>query len=246
MSGTKPQASGTVQASNADPSMEDILASIRRILSEEDLPPGAPAPAAADAEVAREPDVFALDASMLVTESAPVTDWVETEQLPPALAGSDELPLNDVPAETAEPAPPPPEAFAAPEPLHPPSEPAPPDALAAPEPVPPPPPPEPVKKAPPAAEDPVPPLAMPDEPMPPAVPVPPQSGLTDFPILVPVPVSAPPARGRGRASRDAAPIVTPPPEPDMPEAAAPDPPPPEPSPAQPLRLSLGCSLSPSP
>lgn len=56
----------------ADPSMEDILASIRRILSEDDgaAEPAAAAaptaPAAAAPAVVEEPDVFALEASMLI------------------------------------------------------------------------------------------------------------------------------------------------------------------------------------
>jgi cell pole-organizing protein PopZ len=62
--------SGQTQAAGAggaDPSMEDILASIRRILSEDEAeqpaaaPPAKPGPAS---------DVLALDASMLVEESA--------------------------------------------------------------------------------------------------------------------------------------------------------------------------------
>lgn len=59
-----------------DPSMEDILASIRRILSEEEPPaaPGRATPPAAAAET-REPevkpdDVLVLDPSMLVEEEA--------------------------------------------------------------------------------------------------------------------------------------------------------------------------------
>jgi len=61
----------------ADPSMEDILASIRRILSEDERSPGAsPPPSQAPAEPAEkaevpEPDVLTLDTSMLVTEPAP-------------------------------------------------------------------------------------------------------------------------------------------------------------------------------
>ena len=68
-----------------DPSMEDILASIRRILSEDEAaagaapappappPPLPPAPAPApEPEPPGEPDVLALDASMLVAEPPPV------------------------------------------------------------------------------------------------------------------------------------------------------------------------------
>ena len=55
----------TSHASPADPSMEDILASIRRILNEEEAKPADPAPP--------EPsnDVFELDSSMMVAEIDP-------------------------------------------------------------------------------------------------------------------------------------------------------------------------------
>ncbi len=64
MSGS--QAGAPPQGAAADPSMEDILASIRRILSEDEAAAGstaepAPPPLA-------EPDVLALDTSMLVVE----------------------------------------------------------------------------------------------------------------------------------------------------------------------------------
>ena len=61
---TERDTSGT--GGGADPSMEDILASIRRILSEEDLPEDkalAPDPVAD-----QEPDVLLLDTSMLVAD----------------------------------------------------------------------------------------------------------------------------------------------------------------------------------
>ena len=58
-------------SAGADPSMEDILASIRRILSEDEAAPPAPMPAA-DAGAAGE-DVLELDAAMMVSEPpAPV------------------------------------------------------------------------------------------------------------------------------------------------------------------------------
>jgi cell pole-organizing protein PopZ len=73
-SGEPPPAGATA---SADPSMEDILASIRRILSEEDPPEEAPveAPAKAPVEVTRQPpgqtqDVLLLDNSMLVPDAA--------------------------------------------------------------------------------------------------------------------------------------------------------------------------------
>ena len=64
----------------ADPSMEDILASIRRILSEEDVPETA----AAEAKPAPE-DVLVLDASMLVTDE-PVSAAVRPDTAAELLA----------------------------------------------------------------------------------------------------------------------------------------------------------------
>ncbi len=67
MSGSQLQQSGAPAAGGgADPSMEDILASIRRILSEEDLPEDKAPPPAPPVE--QEPDVLLLDASMLVPD----------------------------------------------------------------------------------------------------------------------------------------------------------------------------------
>ena len=64
----------------ADPSMEDILASIRRILSEEEAPPAAPGgkppPGAGD--------VLVLDPSMLVPEDHELPDPVRPDPMPPA------------------------------------------------------------------------------------------------------------------------------------------------------------------
>ncbi len=54
--------SGAAGSTGADPSMEDILASIRRILSEEDEP------TAPEEEAGPEQDVLLLDASMLVAD----------------------------------------------------------------------------------------------------------------------------------------------------------------------------------
>ena len=58
----------------ADPSMEDILASIRRILSEDEgeQAAGHPEPQHAEPPASRESDVLALDASMMIEETAPV------------------------------------------------------------------------------------------------------------------------------------------------------------------------------
>lgn len=60
---------GQSPSAAADPSMEDILASIRRILSEEEAPPATGPNAAAPAA---EEDVFILDPSMMVDEQHPV------------------------------------------------------------------------------------------------------------------------------------------------------------------------------
>jgi cell pole-organizing protein PopZ len=62
--------SADAPAGGTDPSMEDILASIRRILSEEDVP--LPPPATTPPEAAdQEPDVLLLDRSMLVADAPP-------------------------------------------------------------------------------------------------------------------------------------------------------------------------------
>jgi hypothetical protein len=77
MSGSQPVPPDGQQAgaAAADPSMEDILASIRRILSEDETPASVaeaeappPAPPPPPHEEPEEPDVLALDASMLVAE----------------------------------------------------------------------------------------------------------------------------------------------------------------------------------
>jgi hypothetical protein len=103
MSGTPPGAAGAPPASGgtADPSMEDILASIRRILSEEEAAAGpAPAPASPTAES----DMLALETSMLVGEvPPPAQDRLD----PPAgpLADADAPPsLPPVPEPPAGPA----------------------------------------------------------------------------------------------------------------------------------------------
>jgi uncharacterized protein len=65
------QPNGTAPAAGGDPSMEDILASIRKILNEEDTGPAAPAVAAQPpAETGgHEDDVLMLDESMMVPEA---------------------------------------------------------------------------------------------------------------------------------------------------------------------------------
>lgn len=69
-------------ATGADPSMEDILASIRRILSEDEHASPRPAEAAAhDGPAVREPEeVYNLDASMIVEEQVRSTEPIVSEQ----------------------------------------------------------------------------------------------------------------------------------------------------------------------
>ncbi len=59
----------------ADPSMEDILASIRRILSEDETPPASPAAPPSGAS-----DVLVLDPSMLVPEMHDVPETAPTRR----------------------------------------------------------------------------------------------------------------------------------------------------------------------
>ena len=56
------------QAPAEDPSMEDVLASIRRILNDEPVAPDAAAPGQAEHQASPEPDVFVLDQTMLIEE----------------------------------------------------------------------------------------------------------------------------------------------------------------------------------
>ena len=69
-----------------DPSMEDILASIRRILHDEPAVPDAGAPSAtpepAAHEVSPSPDVFVLDQTMLIEEPPHVADHPFEHNLP--------------------------------------------------------------------------------------------------------------------------------------------------------------------
>lgn len=95
--------------------MEDILASIRRILSEDEAPAAKADPAQAEAApaapVAEEPDVFSLDESMLVAEpvaeaepaSAPMSQDDVTAMLE-AMSSPGE-PLEVVPVAAPEPTP---------------------------------------------------------------------------------------------------------------------------------------------
>lgn len=84
--------SGGATTAGPDPSMEDILASIRRILSEEEDPAAPPNPAA-------EPDVLLLDSSMLVPDQSarmpppPPPILMPTSEPPRLEAGADETVL---------------------------------------------------------------------------------------------------------------------------------------------------------
>ncbi|MDR3535626.1 MAG: DUF2497 domain-containing protein [Acetobacteraceae bacterium] len=122
MSGSQPPAA-TPSAGAADPSMEDILASIRRILSEDEPAPAAAAtPPLAEPEPPEEDDVLVLDASMEVAEapSAAEGDDFNPPPLDPSMAAEPEpelAPVAPVTFEAPEPTPielPPPMAEPAP------------------------------------------------------------------------------------------------------------------------------------
>lgn len=86
---------GTADGSAKDPSMEDILASIRRILSEDEkegvaadgAAPAAPEPDPTPVMAAEPPpeddDVLVLDASMMVANPGPETPLTAAEPPPP-------------------------------------------------------------------------------------------------------------------------------------------------------------------
>jgi cell pole-organizing protein PopZ len=133
MSGTAGQAGGS-----SDPSMEDILASIRRILSEDETPPSPapdpvvaapPAEEALSSSAADDDDVLVLDTSMLVQQpdAEPAADPMERPADPPPPAPRMAEPAAD----------PRPNPFAAPLPRDPfPADPLAPDPLP-PDPLPP-------------------------------------------------------------------------------------------------------------
>lgn len=74
---------------SADPSMEEILASIRRILNDDDVPaPPSPPKAAAEEPAEEEEDVLMLDDSMMVPASERVPDVAEAA---PESAESEEV-----------------------------------------------------------------------------------------------------------------------------------------------------------
>lgn len=84
-----------------DPSMEDILASIRRILSEDETEATPPAPASAGPAAPARPEVLALDASMLVedTPAAPLPLAVPVMAEPPKLSAAEPKPAEPKPAD---------------------------------------------------------------------------------------------------------------------------------------------------
>lgn len=106
MSGSQTQLGGAPPGSGADPSMEDILASIRRILSEEDSNPPKTGPAAIERglledssarmppEVIQHPDVLLLDNSMLVRDAPPRLDT--PKPAPPPYQGGATIPAPPI------------------------------------------------------------------------------------------------------------------------------------------------------
>ena len=110
MSGHPPDRRGADEGAGAsgDPSMEDILASIRRILSEDEAnpEPAAEAPLNPPAAPKPPPDVLALDPSMLVeeqpehTDQAPAPNPLPEPHLPPLPAHE---PEPEPPAQNAAP-----------------------------------------------------------------------------------------------------------------------------------------------
>lgn len=99
MSGAKTPAG---HEQGGDPSMEDILASIRRILSEDEPQAAPPAPAPAEAGTAVEDDVLVLDSSMEVAPgaepppvaTAPVEDEPDPEPAPVPVARAEPDPFE--------------------------------------------------------------------------------------------------------------------------------------------------------
>lgn len=106
MSGSQTQLGGAPPGSGADPSMEDILASIRRILSEEDSSPPKTGPAAIERglsedssarmppEVIQHSDVLLLDNSMLVRDAPPRLDT--PKPAPPPYQGGAAIPAPPI------------------------------------------------------------------------------------------------------------------------------------------------------
>ena len=87
--------SGSGGGAGGDPSMEEVLASIRRILSEEGQPPGATVPAPAD----KSDGVLVLDPSMMVRDERATTSAAVPSQ--PRTEPGAETPPNSVAPEAA-------------------------------------------------------------------------------------------------------------------------------------------------
>jgi cell pole-organizing protein PopZ len=94
------------EQNNPEPTMEEILASIRRIISEDDAPASAPAPASASEPAAHahepEPELEAHEDDVLE-----LTDRLESSDPVESLGDLDVFPATPAPAALA-PAPPPP------------------------------------------------------------------------------------------------------------------------------------------
>ena len=85
MSGTQspPGAAGTTGSTTAgDPSLEDILASIRRILSEDETAPPAEASPAHKPDAEAGDSVLVLDPTMMVSEPTPVVEETPVAEPP--------------------------------------------------------------------------------------------------------------------------------------------------------------------
>jgi len=105
-------AMGPVPTPGGDPSMDDILASIRKILNEDDVQAAAP-PAVAEAD--QDDEVMDLTSDMMIAAPAPTEEMAAPEPPPPAV----EVPVAPPPAaEMSRPEPPirPPQAPPVPQP----------------------------------------------------------------------------------------------------------------------------------
>ncbi len=100
--GAPGSAAGAPPAAGGDPSMEDILASIRRILAEEEGGAAAPASPAAAAGIAD--GVLQLDASMMLPDPV-VAPEPPLPEVPPAPAALEPAPPGPAPPAPASPAP---------------------------------------------------------------------------------------------------------------------------------------------
>jgi cell pole-organizing protein PopZ len=98
MSGAQPPPGAAGSTTAGDPSMEDILASIRRILSEDETSPSAGASPPVGASPPHKPDaepgdgVLVLDPTMMVPEPTPVVEETHVAE-PPTQTESPAVPL---------------------------------------------------------------------------------------------------------------------------------------------------------